>query len=54
MTVVLEKENEEENEGHNESGSDRQELKEKHLIYKLEVWSRSFCATCTLVEAPSH
>ncbi|KAJ0047113.1 hypothetical protein Pint_03954 [Pistacia integerrima] len=54
MKVVLEKENQAENEEHNESGSDRQELKEKHLIYKLEVWSRSFCATFTLVEAPSH
>ncbi|KAJ0045599.1 hypothetical protein Pint_03913 [Pistacia integerrima] len=36
MKVVLEKENQEENEEHYESGSDRQELKEKHLIYKLE------------------
>ncbi|KAJ0044833.1 hypothetical protein Pint_03937 [Pistacia integerrima] len=39
MKVVLEKENQEENEEHYESGSDCQELKEKHLIYKLEVWS---------------
>ncbi|XP_031276225.1 uncharacterized protein LOC116134697 [Pistacia vera] len=36
VKVVLEKENQKENEEHYESGSDRQELKEKHLIYKLE------------------
>ncbi|KAJ0102027.1 hypothetical protein Patl1_04001 [Pistacia atlantica] len=37
MKVVLEKENQEENEEHDESGSDHQELKEKYLIYKLEI-----------------
>lgn len=54
MKVVLEKENQDESEEHNESGSDHQELKEKHVIYKLEVWSEFLCATFTFLEAPSH
>ncbi|KAL5803966.1 hypothetical protein ACOSQ3_030766 [Xanthoceras sorbifolium] len=37
IKVVLKKENEEEDDENSEAGSDRQNLKEKHLVYKLEI-----------------
>lgn len=37
IKVVVEKENQEENDEDTENGSDRQDSKEKHQIYKLEV-----------------
>ncbi|XVF70820.1 hypothetical protein PTKIN_Ptkin11bG0192500 [Pterospermum kingtungense] len=37
IKVVLEKDNEEEDDENSESGSDRQDLKERHQIYELEI-----------------
>ncbi|KAL5737477.1 hypothetical protein ACOSP7_030238 [Xanthoceras sorbifolium] len=37
IKVVLKKENEEEDDENSEAGSDRQNLKDKHLVYKLEI-----------------
>lgn len=37
IKVAVEKENQEENDEHTENGSDRQDSKEKHQIYKLEI-----------------
>lgn len=37
IKVVVEKENQDEDNENSEAGSDRQNLKEKHLIYKIEV-----------------
>ncbi|GMJ10403.1 hypothetical protein like AT1G55930 [Hibiscus trionum] len=37
IKVVLEKENEEEDDENSEAGSDQQDLKERHQIYKLEI-----------------
>ncbi|MBA0641680.1 hypothetical protein Goklo_026203, partial [Gossypium klotzschianum] len=39
IKVVLEKGNEEEDDENAEAGSDQQDMKERHQIYKLEVWS---------------
>ena len=43
IKVVLEKENEEDDDKNSEAGSDRQDLKERHQIYKLEVWFEPLC-----------
>ncbi|KAK6230139.1 hypothetical protein QUC31_001657 [Theobroma cacao] len=37
IKVVLEKENQEEDDENSEAGSDRQDLKDRHQIYKLEI-----------------
>ncbi|GMI83662.1 hypothetical protein like AT1G55930 [Hibiscus trionum] len=42
VKVVLERGNEEEGDENSEAASDRQDLKEKHQIYKLEVWFEPF------------
>ncbi|KAK2639927.1 hypothetical protein Ddye_027722 [Dipteronia dyeriana] len=38
IKVVLEKENQEEEDENSEAGSDRQNVKEKHFVYKLEIY----------------
>ncbi|MBA0550251.1 hypothetical protein Golob_021213 [Gossypium lobatum] len=43
IKVVLEKGNEEEDDENAEAGSDQQDMKERHQIYKLEVWSEPLC-----------
>ncbi|KAG6790231.1 hypothetical protein POTOM_006379 [Populus tomentosa] len=52
IKVVLEKETQEDVDEHTEGKSDRQELKEKHQIYKLEV-RFGFHATCLFCESYS-
>lgn len=50
--MVLEKETQEDVDEHTEGKSDRQELKEKHQIYKLEV-RFGFHAICLFCESYS-
>lgn len=46
IKVVLEKGNEEEDDENAEAGSDQQDMKESHQIYKLEVWFEPLCHMC--------